>query len=440
MKRTTNRASESNSGLENCGSEGYSSEGHSSESYSPKSHSPKSHSPENCDLEAVLSELEHGDFQGRWEAAKQLPQFGAAVIPALVELLQTEIDLSQDWELLWFIARILGSLNHPTAVELLVKLLQSTHDPDILAIATTALANAGEAALPALGHLLTRPATRLVAVKAMGQIQHAAIVPLLLDVAADPLPEIRVAVLEALHPFGGEPISALLWSSLQDRAAPVRRAAVIALGLQAQQQDPDHLVTALQPLLADTLDVACQTALTLGRIGTEPAINLLAATLESAPTLLKLEIVRALAWTENSAALLHLQTYLVNQTSRSEQPEEQRLTQEIIAVLGRVAAAPMRPAAAQILLDLLQTNSVLLQTAQTKQQVALSLGQLGEISALNPLIDLLANPDLGVRLHTIAALKQLAPETARGHLLARLTADATSPELKQGIQLALQEW
>ncbi len=175
----------------------------------------------NCDLETVLVELENGDFQSRWEAAKQLPQFGAAAIPALVELLQAELlrakteqaktgqaetELSHDWELIWFIARILGNLNHPTAVELLVKLLQSTHDPEILAIATAALANSGEAALPALGDLLARPATRLVAVQAIGQIQRPAIVPLLLEVAADSLPEVRVAVLEALHPFGGEPI------------------------------------------------------------------------------------------------------------------------------------------------------------------------------------------------------------------------------------------
>lgn len=73
-----------------------------------------------------------------------------------------------------------------------------------------------------------------------------------------------------------------------------------------------------------------------------------------------------------------------------------------------------------------------------KSAIALSLGQLGEIQALHPLIQLLAS-DTGVRLHAIAALKNLAPDAAYEQLQ-QLASNDLAPELKQGIAIALAEW
>jgi len=52
------------------------------------------------------------------------------------------------------------------------------------------------------------------------------------------------------------------------------------------------------------------------------------------------------------------------------------------------------------------------QSPSVKQAIALSLGQLGDMQAIDPLIQLLADADAGVKLHVITALKQLAPQAA----------------------------
>jgi len=56
------------------------------------------------------------------------------------------------------------------------------------------------------------------------------------------------------------------------------------------------------------------------------------------------------------------------------------------------------------------------EVSSVKQKIALSLGQLGDMQAIDPLIQLLADADAGVKLHVITALKQLAPQAAHSQL------------------------
>lgn len=397
-------------------------------------------------LESALNRLKAGDFQSRWDAAKLIPHYGESAVLPLLDLLQDE----GDGELIWFTARILGNLPYPAAIRALVELVHTDH-PEIAAVSATALVNFGVAAIPALTEMLAQPSTKLIAVQALAQIREPAVISALLQVVQDPEPAVRAAAIEALSHFYEDDITAVLCSALQDVATPVRRAAVIALGVQSERLDRQQLTQSLSPMLWDlNLEVCQQAAIALGRIGTEAAIAALAQALQSAhtPIQLQFEIVRALAWTGTEAALAQLQQALdlkalpPAMTGRSTGQETQPgldLGQEIAAVLGRVTG-PIRPLAVKILLHLLDTNHPLAQTKSGKQQIALSLGQLQDPAAIDALIKLLIDPEITVRLHALAALKQLEAQGAYARLQTLVTDAATDPALQSGLQIALREW
>jgi HEAT repeat protein len=114
--------------------------------------------------------------------------------------------------------------------------------------------------------------------------------------------------------------------------------------------------------------------------------------------------------------------------------------QEIITLLGRVESTESKHQAVQILLSLLQLDQAWMQTPQSRQTLALSLGQLGLPAALDALIVLLADPNASVQLHAIAALKQLNSEQAYERLQSLAVNQSTDPQLQTGVTLALQEW
>jgi HEAT repeat protein len=407
---------------------------------------------QTASLATVLAALRGGDFQTRWEAAKAIPSFGEAAIEPLLELLSLDqesnpTDDEDDWELLWFVARILGQFKHPVAISALIEILLSADDAEIVAMAATTLATIGSAAVPPLTELLSRPSSRLIAVQALAQVQHPSVIPPLFSVVDDQIPEVRAAAIEALSHFHSPAITAVLIAALQDPHRNVRRAAVIALGIQADQGASAELVQHLSPLLWDLHPEVCrQAAIALGRVGTEAAIAILDRVLQSAhtPIDLQIEVVRALAWIGSAMALEPLKHYLLQtaqlQTAQSSPPQSDALEQEMIAVLGRVESAEARQMAVQILLDLLHTRHPTAQTPQGKQQIALSLGQLQDASAIDALIHLLSDADASVRLHAIAGLKQLAAHGAHERLQTLLATDGIPTELKTGIETALQEW
>jgi HEAT repeat protein len=68
------------------------------------------------------------------------------------------------------------------------------------------------------------------------------------------------------------------------------------------------------------------------------------------------------------------------------------------------------------------------------------LGQLGNIEAIEPLIDLLTDNNEVVRLHIVAALKNLVGETAYQQLQQLLNNPTLTPDLREGVTAALAEW
>jgi len=356
-------------------------------------------------LNLAIEALVFGDFQERWDVAKLLPKLGEGAVEPLIAILEDE---DAEEELRWFAGRILGEFTEPEPIKALVEVLKTAQSEELSGMAATALGNIGSPAIAMLTELLAQEQTRLLAVRALAHIRCQATIAPLLEVVQDPQAEVRAAAIEALSSFHDPQIPPILLNALDDVAAPVRCEAVTGLSFRSDLREELALVNRLSPLLYDfNLAVACACATALGRLGTDAAATALYQVLMSphTPINLQLEIVRALGWLGTAIGLEYLGSCLNQQASAT-------LAEEIITVLGRVEAPNLSSLAVGILMELLQSNHPVIQEPRVKQSIALSLGQLGDMRAIEPLIQMLTEADTGVRLHAITALKQLAPEIA----------------------------
>ena len=361
-----------------------------------------------------------------------MTHLGNIAIPPLIDILEDE---DAEEELRWYAARTLGEFQHPEAIAPLVELLKTDEDEELKAIAATALGQMGTVAITSLTELLIEEDTRLLAVRSLSCIPQTETITPLLSVVQDPQATIRTAAIEALSSFHDERIPPILLNALDDIAATVRRAAVLGLGFRPDLREALDLVTRLQPKLYDfNLDVCCAAAVSLSRMGCNDAAKHLFNLLISpqTPTKLQLETIRALSWVGTPSSLEYLQTAFNQITS-------EMLWQEIVTVLGRVQK-PQTTQAVEILLQILRSQHPATEIANLKSAIALSLGQLGEIQAIEPLISLLADSNVSVRLHAIAALKNLDGEVAHQKLQQLANNAALTPDLQQGIAIALAEW
>ena len=388
----------------------------------------------DTDLEQVLNlaldVLNVGDFQERWEVAKMFPKLGAIAIAPLIEILEDE---DAELELRWFTGRILGEFNHPSVITTLVDLLTSSEDEDLAVMAAAVLSSFGETAVEALTGLLADPESRLLATRSLSQIRRPEIIAPLLGVVRDPQVAIRATAIEALTSFHDPRIPPVLLDALNDHVAAVRKEAVIGLGLRSDLREELDLLNRLKPLLYDfNLEICQQAAIALGRLGTDDAAEALFGVLQSpaTPVTLTYDLIRALAWVGTTKSLDYLQQALIGAAVES--------TLEIVRVLGRLEDPVLKTKAAQILIDFLNSEHPTAGEATVKQAIAQAWGQLGEISAIDALVGLLADPADSVRLHAIAALKNF-PTTHQQ--LVQLAADENlTPALKEGLAIALAEW
>lgn len=384
-------------------------------------------------LDLAIEAFVLGDFQERWDIAKVFPRLGQSAIAPLISILEDE---DADEELRWYAARILGEFNHPAALAALVELLKTSESEELRAMAAAALGSIGSPAVASLTELLAQENTRLLAVRSLCHIRRSETIAPLLNVVQDPQIDIRVAAIEALSSFHDPRIPPVLLIALDDIAAPVRREAVIGLSFRADLQEELDLVNRLSPRLYDfNVEVCCSAAIALSRLGTDAAAAPLFRVLMSphTPIKLQIEIIRSLSWLGTLTGLEYLRSCLSQQSSVT-------LCQEIVTVLGRVEQPNLRGLAAEILIEMLQSDHPATDYPTVKQAIALSLSQLGDVRAIAPLIQLLADVDTGVRLHVITALKQLDSETAHRQLEQMAVASALAPDLKQGVHIALAEW
>ncbi|MEG4958705.1 MULTISPECIES: HEAT repeat domain-containing protein [unclassified Microcoleus] len=383
----------------------------------------------------AIQALEWGDFQDRWEIAKVLPNLGNGAIAPLIAVLEDE---DADTESRWFAARILGKFDRPEVIQALVELVKNS-DEELSPIAAETLGNFGPTAIESLATLLLQEDSRQFATAALAQIRRTETIAPLLSVVGDSQVAVRAAAIEALSSFHDSRIPPVLVAALKDPATAVRKEAVRALGARAYLDAELDLVNLLKPLLSDIrLEVCQQAAIAIGRVKTDAAAAALFELLRSptTPVELQIETVRALSWSETAVALEYLQQTLIAELNNTNSP----ICQEIITVLGRVEKPELKAKAAEIMLDLLESNHPAVQSAAIKQSLALGLGQLGDIRALDVLIQLLADADNSIRLHCTAALKKLGAARARQQLESLVKQESLEPRLKQGIAIALQEW
>jgi HEAT repeat protein len=388
-------------------------------------------------LELALSILEMGDFQQRWDIAKVLKQLGNIAIPPLIDILEDE-DAEED--LRWYAVRTLGEFQHPEAIVSLVDLLKTSEHEELKTMAASALGQMGSLAITALTELLDAAETRLLAVRSLAYIRTQETITPLLSVVEDAQPAVRSATLEALSSFHDQRLPPVLLNALEDVAATVRRAAVQGLGFRPDLSTELDLVTRLQPRLSDfNLEVCCAAAIALSRMGTDEAAKHLFQVLISpnTPLKLQLEIIRALVWVETLSGLAYLQQALYETTSEA-------LWQEIITVLGQVQKPELMTPSAEILLDVLNSQHLVTVAnpvgAKIKSAIALGLGQLGNNQAVEPLILLLSDANQIVKLNVISALKKLDGEVAYQQLQQLANTSTLTPDLQQGIAIALAEW
>ena len=384
-------------------------------------------------LELALCVLKMGDFQQRWEIGKVFVRLGNIAITPLIDILEDE---DAESELRWYAVRILGELKNPIAIASLVKFLQANENEEFKAIAATALAKIGKSAITALSELLASKDTRVFAVRSLSYIRQAEIITPLLSVVQDPLVEVRAIAIEALTSFHDPRIPPILLNALTDVAPAVRREAVLGLSVRTDLHSNLDLVTKLQPRLDDVnLEVAQAAAVALSRIGSDDAAKHLFLVLISPQTPIKLQvsIVRALSWMKTLSSLEYLQQAF-NQLSL------ETVWLEIVTVLGRVRDSTLIEKATVILLSIVREQHPAVEITSIKSAIALSLGQLGNIEAIEPLISLLTDNNEVVRLHIVAALKNLVGETAYQQLQQLLNNPTLTPDLREGVTAALAEW
>ncbi|KST69309.1 hypothetical protein BC008_03910 [Mastigocoleus testarum BC008] len=350
-------------------------------------------------LDFALQVLRFGDFQERWEVAKIFPVFGDRVVPCLLNILENE---GEDLESRWFAIRILGKFDQPAVIISLAKVLRDTEEEDLCAIAATALANIGTPAIKVLSELLQDEKARLLAVQSLAIIRRVEIIDPLRSVVTDGNPEVRATSLEALGSFHNLELIPLFIAGLKDVSALVRKEAVVALGMCSEFKADFDIVSYLQPLLHDLDPQVCQQAvLALGRMEDEQATEALFLVLMSAltPTWLQEEVVRVLNWGNRPQSLAYLEKALYS--------SQASLCKEIITVLGRQDSSEKCSEATQILIDFFNSKQDLVSQSPIKQAIAVSLGELGNPSAISILQTLTSDKDSRVKLHAIASLKKI---------------------------------
>jgi len=399
-------------------------------------------------LDLGLRVLRSGDFQMRWDVAKLLPKLGSRAIAPLLEILADE---EEDEELRTFAGSILAQFNQPVVIAGLVEVLKTTESEELRALGSDLLSSFGGSALLVLQELLENPATRELAVGALIRIPHPEVISALFRVVPDDDPQVYALALEGLSHFNDPRVVPALMTGLEHLMARVRSAAVVGLGLRCDRHSlslvsKEQVVGKLRDRLWDfNLQVCQQAAIALGRLATlEGAIALSRVlTSDCTPEPLQQSSIQGLGLILDSgseATDFALDTLLeCLQSARY----SETITLEIVKVVAQVQPRELRERVTIALIHGLTLEF----TPRVTGEMALSLGYLRcdreatpkEYRALASLIELLAQEEMTVRLHAIAALKPFGDRAYQQ--LQYLSEQANVPrKLQEGLAIALQEW
>ncbi len=386
-------------------------------------------------LDLALQVLLQGDFEEQWEIAKIIPKLGEIAIEPLLDSIN---DLSLDLEDRWFVARILGEFDRPQVITALVELVKQNEDPELVTIATSALAKIGTTAIATLADLLKPPVGgvvvpkhRVLAIAALAQIRHSHTIEPLLSAASDPDDQIRTIAIEALSSFHDPRIPPILLAKLTDATASVRKAAVVGLCLRSELAAELNLVQCLRPLLFDLNLAVCEaTALGLARLPDPRVVEILrqVAIAPNTPETLRAQAILALGWIGTESAIACLGEVLTTAPTD--------LAREIIASISKTEHE--RVYASQLLIAYLNTENAQ-QSATLKQELVAALGNLGNPQTVSDLVAMLGDPDDRVKFYTIAAISKLSP-TVPPQIIELASRPDLASELQIGVRMCLAHW
>jgi HEAT repeat protein len=354
-------------------------------------------------LDLAIQVLAAGDFQLRWDVGKLLPRFERAAMTALLELLSDEATHA---DVHWFAVRALADFPDPAIIPALLQTIQTTDAPELHQAAAQVLAQMGAPVMPSLAALIESPSSRSIAVQILAQMRQPEVIPMLLSVVADPDPTIRTMTIEALSGYHSPTIAQVLLQALNDPDNAVRLTAVRSVGFCFTDLPDTDWLEVIQPLLHDAdRAISRQTALTLGRLGNAGAIKALATMLRSpqTPEPLAIDVIRALAWMEQRGAILELGQIW------QDTPLNPTLCQTICEHLGRIETPELKMLAVDYLMRGLVPAARMAPSPSVNLVIVTALGALGDPRAIDVLTQSLPTAEPRLRLHLVAALKQLNP-------------------------------
>lgn len=394
---------------------------------------PDGHLPlENMDRELVThwQGFKTGDFKQKWDSSKQIIARGRSEVSALLALLE---DPATDGETRWFTIRALGHFPDPTVIAALVTHMDSIagqaelsedQAAELSSFTIETLAAMGPLAVEVLSRFLTSPRQRRSAAKALNQIRSSQIIPAMATVVDDDDALVRYYAIDALGSFHNSAVTPLLIAALRDRASRVRKAAVMALGRRRDLQTEQQLSQKIEPLLWDiSVDVSCQAALALGRLGDSRSLPKLEQVLLAAttPLALRIDAVRALGWYQDRSSsdrqLLDLLARLLR-TAIANQSEELPPADATAVAVAIVQAVANYRRCRDLATDILLEHLTLDTSPNILQPLIMALASLGAPQTFEALLPLLYHSSELIAIHTIAALKQLDRDGSYGRVQA----------------------
>ncbi len=336
-------------------------------------------------LETALEILARGSFEAKWVISKVLVRYGEKIIPVLKDVILNE---NADLEFRSSALRIVGQIKSPEVILIVSELFSLTQEEELINLAIETLVSAGKESILFLSGLLKDKEYRLMAVKALAQIPHSAIIQPLLSVVKDENSEVRVVALSALKNFDRASILKVMIEALQDVDSGVRKESLEGIGLRLKKKQEIALISMVSPLLKDlNLTVAQQAALTLSKSNHPFAIQSLEKILNSplTPIPLKITIIKSLAWIETEESIECLAEYL--------QIADHLLTVEIIKVLGRITQPSLKRRVIDVLNNFYQNLSGNRNNPEILQTLCYSWYQLQAKSALEFIKEIAKNED-----------------------------------------------
>ena len=407
-------------------------------------------------IEQAIAQLIEGDFHSKWDRTKRLDQqfaqWGDRPIPYLISRLENSTDVENQW----FLVRALAQFDHPKVVAALAHLLMTPAAEDLQVEAIKALTGLGNSAVATLAAWLSvdqLPARRVLAAQTLARIRRTDTILPLLSVADDPDPQLRAIAVEALGSFHDARVTPILLAALKD-SPQICVEAIRTLGRRADLLGTVDLVGPLQRCLyhADAT-VARESAVALGRLGSEPAAIALGKTLtQPLPTSVKIAAVRALGWMDTPTAIADLSAAFAGAMPTVMPP----VRQEIAKSLGQTRSDPLKAKAAAPLLTWLKSanlaytqmnpqasdavNGLDPTDLSLNQAVISALARLRTPAALDGLVPLLGDPDARIGLHALSALKQIDSNAAQIKVRAYLQDQSVAPHLKRKVADTLAAW